>query len=93
MAGGPGRKKLRNAALALTGEGGECPVLPCNWPPVRLFAACATQWRHHPSGGRAGLDYQGAMAAAAALEVAWDARTLSALRVMEEALLDALNGP
>ena len=46
-------------------------VLQENWDAVRVFCACATQWRLAPSGARTGLDYAAARAAADGLGADW----------------------
>lgn len=66
-----------------------CIVMPEAWDAVRLFCACSTQWRIGPSGRAAGIDYRGAMAAAAGLGVRWKS-VFGNLRIMEEEALAAM---
>ena len=64
-----------------------------NWAAVRLFVACATQWRFAGMNGvRTGLDYAGVEAAArmAGIEVTGD--LFDRLRIMERTALAASGG-
>ncbi len=63
-------------------------VVPEAWDAVRLFVACATQWRIGPSGRLLGLDYRAARAAARGLGIRWKA-VFGDLRIMEGEALDA----
>ena len=60
--------------------------MPEAWPAVRLFLACATQWRIGPSGHLAGLDYRACMAAAKGIDVDWK-DVFDDLRTVEDEVL------
>lgn len=88
IAGGGGRDESLDDAAAFGLSLPPAPaseavwVLPQNWPAVRAFVACATQWRYGPSGHPTGLDYAGCRAAVAALGIKWR-KVFEGLRVME----------
>lgn len=63
-------------------------ILRENWPAVRLFAACGTQWRlAGMSGLPTGLDYAGVEAAARMAGIEMSEDLFGRLRVMERAAL------
>ena len=64
-------------------------VLPDNWPVVRAFLACNTQWRLGPGGYPSGLDYSGCRVAVKALGLGWR-KVFEGLRVMELETLQVL---
>ena len=68
--------------------GGVFVVVPAVWDVVRLFVAASTQWRHSPSGHRAGLDYAAVRATADALSIEWR-EVFPRLQVMEAEALNA----
>lgn len=69
-----------------------CQVLPENWPAVKLFLMCSTQWRYAGmTGVPTGLDYTGVHAAMQMQGVEDPADTFERLRTIESAALDALS--
>lgn len=63
-------------------------VQPENWPAVKLFARCATQWRTAGMGGiRTGLDYAGVRAVCEFMGEAPSAELLDDILTMEAAAL------
>lgn len=75
----------------MTGSPARVDVWPVNADAVRLFLACATQWRYAPmSGERLGLDYGGVRAAAAMMRIRPSPDLFGRLREMEREALTAL---
>ena len=65
-------------------------VYPENAATVRLFLACATQWRLAPSGAPIGLDYTAVDCAIARLDLDCDSDTFAGLQLMERAAIKAM---
>lgn len=80
-------QRRRPSSDDFEGEGGSFLVLPENWPAVRAFLACASQWRRD-QGLLTGLDYAGCRAAVAGLGLKWR-EVFDPLRVMEAEVMEA----
>lgn len=73
-------------------SGASFAVLPENWPAVKLFLACGTQWRTAGMAGVViGLDYSAVAVVASARRTKLTARLLDDLQVMEAAVVKALS--